>query len=270
MDLRKPSMRKDWKMATSNFDKWEQERIERERMRTREACGHLKDQALAMSLEAPESNDGWNFAHYFQKNVERAFDKNGFPQRLINVSFQSFNVRSEQDEKIKSRLVSYCEGMLTANRVSFQSSDTTRIGVPSFAMYGPPGTGKTFAAVCVIKEALWLGHSCMYTTVSSLAREVRSTFRKGSAESEEDILEKYAKAPVLVMDEIGAGTGSDHERAMFTDVISERYNAKRPTILISNLNLKDFKEALGERVTDRMSEDGGFILPVLGESRRRA
>lgn len=258
-------------MATSNFDKWEQERIERERMRTREACLGLKDSALVMGLDVPEeSSDSWNFAHFFQKNVERAFEKNGFPQRLITAAFPLFNVRNEQDKKIKSRIVSYCEGMLTASRVSFQSSDTTRIGVPSFAMYGPPGTGKTFIAVCVVKEAIWLGHTCMYTTVSSLAREVRSTFRKGSDSSEESILAKYSKTPILVMDEIGAGTGSDHERAMFTDVISERYNSKRPTILISNLNLKDFKEALGERVTDRMSEDGGFILPVLGESRRRA
>lgn len=267
-------------MATSNFDKWELERIEREadkareaereRMRSPDACGHLKYEALELSLEDPSNSNDNTYAHYVKHNIDAYFIKNGFPERLLRVSFASFVERGEQDKKTKSRLLAYSSEMKQAKRISFQTTEYTGIFTPSIALYGPPGTGKTFIAVCIAKEAAWMGHKSMYTTVSSLAREVRSTFRRGSDSSEEAILAKYSKTPLLVMDEIGAGTGSDHERAMFTDVISERYNSKRPTILISNLNLKDFKEALGERVTDRMSEDGGFILPVLGESRRRA
>lgn len=227
---------------------------------TRDGCMHLKDQALSLSLYAPTmSDERLCYAQYAKINTEKNFKKNGFPERLFKSHFGDFVCRNEQDQKLKDRLLTYCEGI----------NKGYSMGTPSFAMYGPPGTGKTFAAVCVAKEASWNRFIPAYVTVSSLAREVRSTFRRGSEESEESILKKYSEFGLLVVDEIGAGTGSDHERAMFTDVISERYNAKRPTILISNLDLNDFKEALGERVTDRMSEDGGFILPVLGASRRR-
>lgn len=258
-------------VQTSNFDReaYEAIKAERERMLAREACEHLKYQALELTIEVPEIFDEKNYAHFASADIDSTMNRGGFPKRLFNVSFGSFSVRDENDERLKSRLLAYCSKISPASRASFQPKEPASIDAPSFGMYGPPGTGKTFAAVCVAKEAGWLGHKSMYTTVSSLAREVRSTFRKGSESSEESILAKYSKTPLLIMDEIGAGTGSDHERAMFTDVISERYNAKRPTILISNLNLKDFKDALGERVTDRLSEDGGFILPVLGESRRR-
>lgn len=242
-------------------------REEAERLSTRESCIHLKESALDGTIQQNEYRCQ-NFAHRVAAYVND-FPKRGFPERLTQASFFSFEERGEEDKKIRSRLLAYCQGMIPAVRVSEHSYEMTGLKMGSFAMYGPPGTGKTFAAVCVAKEAIWMGHRSHYITVSSLAREVRSTFRKGSDDSEESILEKYSGTPLLILDEIGAGTGSDHERAMFTDVISERYNAKRPTILISNLDLKDFKEALGERVTDRMSEDGGFILPVLGASRRR-
>lgn len=249
-------------------DAWEKERAERERLRTRQGCEDQKYSALSMSIKVPFNSDSHNYAEmissYLDSDRDSGFKKAGFPERLMRIHFGDFLERNAEDEKLKARLLAYCSCIVERTRHS------TPINAPSFAMYGPPGTGKTFLATCVAKEAIWHGYKCRYTTVSSLAREVRSTFRRDSSGSEELILNKYAKIDLLVMDEIGAGTGSDHERAMFTDVISERYNAKRPTILISNLNLKDFKESLGERVTDRMSEDGGFILPVLGESRRRA
>lgn len=232
------------------------------RLTNREDSEHLKYEALSLRIKLPDNPDyGYNYPQSIRANIERFFKKNGFPERLMKVTFDDFACKNTSHESTKAALLAYC-AKFRENILENQSS--------SFAMYGPPGTGKTFAAVCVAKEYAWFGRYASYTTVSALAREVRSTFRRDAKESEDSILEKYAKASMLVMDEIGAGTGSDHERAMFTDVISERYNAKRPTILISNLNLKDFKEALGERVTDRMSEDGGFILPVLGESRRRA
>ena len=68
---------------------------------------------------------------------------------------------------------------------------------------------------------------------------------------------------LLVVDEIGAGLGTDHERAMLNAVICGRYDKMRPTILISNLDMAGIRIASGERILDRIKEDeGSAIVPM--------
>lgn len=72
---------------------------------------------------------------------------------------------------------------------------------------------------------------------------------------------------LLILDEVGVQFGSDTERLLLFDILNERYERRRPTILMSNLALDDAEEGgrvvpgiksyLGERVFDRLREDGG-------------
>lgn len=222
-----------------------------------------KEAALSLSLDF--DRDGiLTHPQRVQKMIEGMFRRD-FPQRLSHATFYAWANRQSsplEDEKARSRLMRLCSG--------FGASDGKKyLEGPSIAFYGPPGGGKTYAAVCVAKEAAWIGRTSRYTTVSGLAREVRSTFHSRSKDTEEEILKRYIETQLLILDEIGAGSGSDHERAMFQDVLYERYNRKRPSILISNLMQDDLKRALGDRIVDRLREDGGFLLPFLGESRRK-
>jgi DNA replication protein DnaC len=107
-----------------------------------------------------------------------------------------------------------------------------------------------------------------YTTVSWLARKVRSTYHRRAEETEEDILRDHINVSLLTIDEIGVGLGSDHEKAMVHDVIAGRYDAKKPTILLSNLSLEAVLEAIGDRLVDRLREDAGIVLPCAWPSYR--
>jgi hypothetical protein len=51
-------------------------------------------------------------------------------------------------------------------------------------------------------------------------------------------------------------------------VFNERYQNLKPTILISNLNAEDFVTAVGNRIADRIKEDGGEVLMFNWESNR--
>jgi len=76
----------------------------------------------------------------------------------------------------------------------------------------------------------------------------------------------------LVLDEIGCAPLANNEHLLLEELLKHRYDARKPTILISNLALDQLKEFLGDALTDRIkhaSGNGRFILQFKGESFRR-
>ncbi len=51
-------------------------------------------------------------------------------------------------------------------------------------------------------------------------------------------------------------------------LIDARYRSCRPTVVASNLTWPQLKDALGERLCDRLREDGGRLVPLDGDSVR--
>ena len=74
---------------------------------------------------------------------------------------------------------------------------------------------------------------------------------------------------LLILDEVGVQFGSDFERNTLFDVLNERYELRKPTIFLSNLGREDLAEFLGERVMDRLREDGATVVPFDWPSYRR-
>jgi DNA replication protein DnaC len=73
---------------------------------------------------------------------------------------------------------------------------------------------------------------------------------------------------LLILDEIGVQFGSETERNLLFDVLNERYEDCKPTLLLSNLPKQDVAKYLGERVMDRLREDGGRVVVFDWESHR--
>jgi len=71
------------------------------------------------------------------------------------------------------------------------------------------------------------------------------------------------------MDEVGVQFGSEFERQIMFDVLNERYEKRKPSILLSNIPPSELGTYLGDRVTDRLREDGGKMIAFDWESYRR-
>lgn len=123
---------------------------------------------------------------------------------------------------------------------------------------GAPGTGKTHLAAGI---ALRLMHrdkrSVLFTTVMRAIRSIKDTWSKGSELTETQAIEALVFPDLLILDEVGVQFGSDTEKLMLFDVLNERYEKRKPCLLLSNLSIDDVKAYLGERVFDRLREDGG-------------
>jgi DNA replication protein DnaC len=79
----------------------------------------------------------------------------------------------------------------------------------------------------------------------------------------------FARVDLLVLDEVGVQYGSKAELVMLTELIDERYSAKRPTIVVSNLGSAELIDMVGERAADRLAEHGVDLLFDWPSFRRR-
>lgn len=122
---------------------------------------------------------------------------------------------------------------------------------------GKPGTGKTHLSVGIALAIMKSGKSALFTTVQRIVRRMKDAFRKDSEYSERDVLEILVYPDLLIIDEIGVQFGSDFEKNLMFDILNERYENRKPTLLLSNLTAQEIKEFLGERIYDRLREDGG-------------
>lgn len=130
----------------------------------------------------------------------------------------------------------------------------------SLVLTGLPGTGKTHLA-CAVGNAVMEGHvaSVLFCTVSTALRAIKETYRKGSERGEQDVINKLTRPDLLILDEVGVQVGSEHEKLLMFEILNERYQDMRPTILISNLSITELEDFLGQRVMDRYRECGSVL-----------
>ena len=135
---------------------------------------------------------------------------------------------------------------------------------------GRPGTGKTHLAVGIGLYAMRKFHArVLFVTVQRAIRSVKDTWAKGAQQSESEAIAALVEPDLLILDEVGVQFGSEFERNTLFDVLNERYEMRKPTIFLSNLASDELADFLGERVMDRLREDGGRVIPFGWDSYRK-
>lgn len=173
----------------------------------------------------------------------------GVPRRLQDATLNSYTSETESQQAAHKLVCDYARNL----------SDKLSSG-DGLIMMGNMGTGKTHLAVGLIRVATRThAVAARYVTAPALFSRVRASY-SGNQETEADILAEYANTPLLVLDEIGVGKGSDNELNLIYALLGRRYDECRPTVIITNLMSEDLKAWLGERVVDRLRETSPVVL----------
>lgn len=136
-------------------------------------------------------------------------------------------------------------------------------------MLGRCGTGKNMLAAIAGQELMRQGFSCLHTSVMKLVRRVKDSWRTREG-TEEEVIRSFTVPDLLIVDEVGVQFESATEQLILTEIINDRYEALRSTILISNLTIKQLAEVIGERAVDRFYEGNSRLLAFTWQSYRRA
>lgn len=188
---------------------------------------------------------------------ERKIGDAGIPERFRDRTLESFVADSSDKQKALDFSKKYAE-----------TFDEVLASGRSAIFVGRPGTGKTHLAVGIGLHIMDEGRSVLFTTVMRAIRRVKDTWSRDSKESETSAIASLAFPDLLILDEVGVQFGSDAEKLILFDVLNERYEKRRPTLLLSNLSAADVKPFLGERIFDRLREDGGQVIGFAWASHR--
>ena len=191
------------------------------------------------------------------RNWERRLGQSGIPPRFQDRTLENFVAENEAQQKALTFAKSYAD----------EFSEALKTG-KSALFVGKPGTGKTHLAAGIGMNLLKKGHPVLFMTVMRAIRRVKDTWGKGREESETEAIAAMVEPHLLILDEVGVQFGSDFEKNLIFDIINERYENRLPTILMSNLPTAEVRAYLGDRVFDRMKEDGGARIVFDWESHR--
>lgn len=123
---------------------------------------------------------------------------------------------------------------------------------------GKTGRGKTHLAISAMRRFAeirvkdGLQPRMIYTTENRILRELKSSFNRSSMPSEQEIIDRYASADLLVIDEMGKSNSTIYNLTAIEEIIDRRHNS-RPTIYLSNLDEEELKKGLTDGSLSRMS-----------------
>jgi DNA replication protein DnaC len=187
------------------------------------------------------------------RNWEKRIGQAGIPERFTNRTLESYNATNDGQRKALAFAKEYADNF----------KDVLCTG-RSAIFCGKPGTGKTHLSIGIALEVMKLkyengyyNYNALFLTVQRMVRRMKESWRKDSEESESDVMSILVEPELLIIDEIGVQFGSDFEKNFMFDVLNSRYENHRPTLLLSNLSVSEVKAFLGERIYDRLREDGG-------------
>jgi DNA replication protein DnaC len=206
-------------------------------------CPACEDERLASERQA----DAQKKADAARRELEFQIGEAAIPMRFIGRTLENFNASTPEQQAALRVAVEFVQEF---------ESHAKRGG--SLIFSGLPGTGKSHLATAIL-QALMPRHCGLYTTCMGVIRAVRGTWRKDSERSEQQVLNIYAEVPLLVLDEIGVQYGTDGEQTILFDVLDRRYRDMKPSIFLTNQDKKGFKEFIGERTFDRLTETSRWV-----------
>ena len=193
---------------------------------------------------------------------ETSTENNDVQKEILKTNVEHIKLHSNiptryLDSKIKAATAEQ-ESLIKTFRANFNSKKFK--DMKDILIYGSVGTGKTYLTTALLNKMISVNVYCRYVTEHYLLDLYN--------QKKYDTFDAFKKVNILVIDEIGKRQLVDWQMIHLEELISYRYNEMLPTIFITNLNQKEFKEFVGDRVVSRLRENKVISVVMEGEDLR--
>ena len=124
-------------------------------------------------------------------------------------------------------------------------------------LYGSRGGGKTQACAVITAMNASNGRKGLYSKASKIFLKIRDAQSTGALMKTFD---EFSSPHLLIIDAFQIRANTEFEYRTLVSIIDDRYDAMKPTIIVSNDSPKVFLEALGDDISSRMQEGGAMIF----------
>lgn len=185
------------------------------------------------------------------KNLQRqmAFQRLSMDAPLENSTFEEFSLEYyREDEKAYRQM----EKVLAACK---RYADNFRADSPSFLFWGGTGLGKTHLSLAIAGKAIEKGFGVVYGSAQSfaVALERERFLREQDMAEDADVQSQLTDCDLLILDDLGTEASSNYVKSAFYDIINSRMMKNKPTLISTNLTMKDLEKRYTPRFTSRIA-----------------
>ena len=132
-------------------------------------------------------------------------------------------------------------------------------------LHGRVGVGKSILAAWIVRQCAIHRKVGRMHTIAGLMQSQKNWFNAPNTQNPSPIAEA-TDAYFLALDELVAEQGSLYDHTQITQIIKERYDAMRPTLIITNIVGSRLHEVVPAAIFDRLRD--GAIIELKGQSMR--
>lgn len=194
------------------------------------------EKALAMEVEKNvELLKKDRFLRYFNRNSLLNED-------IKSATFENYQPTTNLQEQVKSNLMAYARNFNLRNGMKPKN----------LLIFGETGIGKSHLAISILKVVMEKEYSGLFISLPLLLTLIKNTYSKydDSGLTAVDILNKMKEIDLLVIDDMGAEAGSNHDIQKIFELLDSRLG--KPTIFTTNLKHDQFTNVFGQRNTSRI------------------
>lgn len=183
-----------------------------------------------------------------------AFENSGLGALMRTQSFESFDLGYYSKENGDRERMQRNLELLQAYATQFTMDS------PNLVLCGATGLGKTHLSTAVARKVIENGYDVFYTTaIGMLSDFEHMRFGQGAERPTADPA-RYTDCDLLILDDLGTEVVNQFTNACIYNVINNRINLRRPTIISTNLTGKELQARYTDRITSRIL---GEFKPLL-------
>ncbi len=138
---------------------------------------------------------------------------------------------------------------------------------PSLLFFGETGLGKTHLSLSIAGTVINAGYSVIYNSAQNIFNELQKE-RFGKGDSDGRFEPMVLECDLLVIDDLGAEFSTQFTNAALYNIVNTRINSTLPTIISTNLNIKELEERYTRRISSRLIGEYA-VINFIGEDVRQ-